>query len=1019
MKATKLKITFLLGLVFLANILPAQYFGQNKAKYKTLDFEVYESPHFEIYHYLNNEACLHDLTQHAEQWYALHQAILQDTFTEKNPIIFYNNHADFQQTNTVSGNIGVGTGGVTEGFKNRVIMPLTLSNQQTHHVLGHELVHAFQYHMVLKGDSTSIRNFANLPLFMVEGLAEYLSIGRVDAHTAMWMRDAVLNKDIPEIKDLYNPKYFPYRWGQAFWAFLTGVYGDEVIEPFFIATAKYGFEPAIKRVLGTNMKDLSKAWVSTLEKHYTSQMGKMVEKPLGRKLLSEKNAGRMNLSPVVSPNGRYTIFLSEKSLFSLDLYLADARTGKIIRKVASTNKDGHIDDFNYIESAGTWSPNSRQFAYVVFSKGINKLVVKDVSNGKTVKEIAIPGVPAFSNPTWSADGKTILVSGLVDGQTDLYAYHLKTKKVEQLTNDKYAELQPQWSADGRTIVFASDRQSITRGRTNGKWTYNIATLDIETKAQKDFYFFFGADNFNPVFDHEQNIIFISDRNGYRNMYKYDFAADKVYQLTDFLTGVSGITKYSPAISASHKRDRILYTHFSNNKYTIYQVKQEDLLHQEIAPDSVSHIAATLPLVNPDKKDIVTGNLSRLDNIKDLPDSSFTEKDYKPKFKLDYIGGSAGVGVGTGNSVWGSNTALTGGVDMLFSDILGNNQLYTGIALNGELTDFSGQVAYINRKHKIAWGASLSHLVGRSGFSSRPVSDVLVGPNGEQIPVQRVDLTLSRVFQENLGLFAHFPLSRTNRFEAGVDFTHYGFRDELQSLYYDNSGFLLLAGDKEKVDNALPGFNLMSTNAAFVSDNAQFGIASPLNGHRYRIGAEQYFGAAKFTTTLVDFRQYKYLRPISLAFRGMHYARYGQDANALPPLYAGNPVFVRGYGYNSISEILQNNDLSFNQLTGSKLFVGNFEVRLPFTGPERLSAIKSKFFFSDLALFVDGGVAFNEWSDFGGSKDTGATLSPKAIFSTGLSMRINLFGALILEPYYAIPLQGQTRGVFGLNIVPGW
>jgi hypothetical protein len=70
---------------------------------------------------------------------------------------------------------------------------------------------------------------ANLPLWMVEGLAEYLSIGRIDAHTSLWMRDAVLNDDLPRIKDLDNFKYFPYRWGQSFWAYVTGVYGDEVI----------------------------------------------------------------------------------------------------------------------------------------------------------------------------------------------------------------------------------------------------------------------------------------------------------------------------------------------------------------------------------------------------------------------------------------------------------------------------------------------------------------------------------------------------------------------------------------------------------------------------------------------------------------------------------------------------------------------------------------------------------------------------------------------------------------------
>ena len=180
----------------------AQYFGRNKPVYQQLDFKVVETPHFKIYQYLNNPDKTQELSQAAELWYAMHQAVLRDTFTERNPMIVYNDHAGFQQTNVIQGDINVGTGGVTEGLRNRVIFPVAATNQQTHHVLGHELVHAFQYHMILQGDSTNIQNFANLPLWMVEGLAEYMSVGRIDAHTALWMRDAVQNDELPRIKDL-------------------------------------------------------------------------------------------------------------------------------------------------------------------------------------------------------------------------------------------------------------------------------------------------------------------------------------------------------------------------------------------------------------------------------------------------------------------------------------------------------------------------------------------------------------------------------------------------------------------------------------------------------------------------------------------------------------------------------------------------------------------------------------------------------------------------------------------------
>ena len=103
-----------------------QYFGKNKPRYTNFDFKVMESPHFETYYYLNNREELEKLLQWAELWYDLHSALLADTFSVKNPFVLYSNHADFQQTSAIAGQIGVSTGGVTEGLKNRVVMPIAM-----------------------------------------------------------------------------------------------------------------------------------------------------------------------------------------------------------------------------------------------------------------------------------------------------------------------------------------------------------------------------------------------------------------------------------------------------------------------------------------------------------------------------------------------------------------------------------------------------------------------------------------------------------------------------------------------------------------------------------------------------------------------------------------------------------------------------------------------------------------------------------------------------------------------------
>jgi len=1009
-----IRLTF--SLVFTLLIISesqAQYFGQNKPRYQKFDFEVLETPNFDLYHYLENEDALQDFAQWSEDWYRLHQAVLRDTIEGKNPLILYNNHAHFQQTNAISGAVGPSTGGVTEAFKNRVIMPYAPSQQQTHHVLGHELVHAFQYNMILRGDSTSLRNLRFLPLWMTEGMAEYLSIGREDPHTAMWMRDAVLNDNVPSIKDLSNPRYFPYRYGQAFWAFMTGTFGDGIIRKLYRSTAKYGLQQAVQLELGMSVENLSTLWQDALKNYYKPLLDKS-RKPNGKLVLSEKNSGRINVSPVLSPNGKYVIYLSEKNLFSIDLFLAEARSGKVIRQVASKTKDGHIDAFNSIESAGSWSPNSKQFVFVAFAKGQNRLIIKNVENGKTDREIEVPGVQAIFNPIWSPSGKEIVMTGLVQGQIDLYSYNLKTKKVKQLTDDAYSEIQPQWSFDGSKIVFATDRLAKTEGRRNGKWWFNLAELDLVSGQVSNIEIFKRSDNLNPVYDLNGDILFLSNRDGFRNLYRYEVATGKIYQRTDLNTGISGITHYAPAITTSRKRNRVLYTYYNKGRYSIYKADVDDFQEKEVSPEAVGMAAAILPPINPDVEEVVNANFRKMDRLDALDPSDTREKDYKPQFKLDYVGGGGGFGVGRSN--FGAGAALNGGVDLLFSDILGNNQFYSSVFLNGEIQDIGGQVAYINRKNPIAWGVSIAHLPFRTGGLVGAERTTLQTDDGQSVLTDKLTYDLQRITESQINVFAQYPLSIAQRFEVGTAVSRYGFQIDRLENYFLPGGGPLVFQERNRIASPDAVF-LYNVNAAWVGDNSFMGLTAPLQGYRFRVGIERNFGAFDFYSSTIDYRKYVYKKPVSFAFRGLHFARFGGEQDLLPPIFIGNPALIRGYDFNAVDRFPEYG-LDINQLVGNQMLISNFEIRLPFTGPAGLALIKSGFLLSDLNFFVDGGIAYDSFSDFQ-SDGEGTTLEPRAVFSGGVSLRVNLFGAMILEPYYAIPFQQNTRGVFGLNIVPGW
>ncbi len=1007
---------YLMCSFLLLYILPvrAQYFGRTKVNYVQFDFEVLESPHFEIYHYEPDQELMKYWARELETWYQMHRSILKDSFSTKNPIIIYDNHSHFQQTRTISSTVGVGTGGVTEALKNRVVIPFAMTYQQTHHVLGHELVHAFQYHMILSGDDTTTMNsLSNLPLWMVEGLAEYLSIGREDPFTAMWMRDAYLHDQIPALEKLINySEFFPYRYGQAFWAFLAGMYGDEVIRPFFMATARWGLEIASQRILHMPFKDLSEMWQHRMKQFYKNQLDGRGEVITGRRMIDESNAGYMNVSPSLSPDGRYLVFFSEKDLFTVDLYLADMRTKKILGKIASAAKDRMIDDFQFMESSGSWSPNSRQFAFVAFHRGENVIIVKDAFSGKTADTYRVPEIPAITNPAWSPDGKTIVFTGMKNGQPDLYTLDLRTKKVTNLTNDAYSYLHPAWSPDGKYLVFATDKRSRQQGRTDGKWTFNLARYDVISKETVQLEIFPGANNLNPQFDDQGNIVFLSDRDGFRNMYRFHPDSNKVSQMTDLLTGISGITSYAPAISVNGSRgSQVVYTHFTDKKYRLYLADVADFPAVQVDPLATDQTPGRLPVVDPDINSIVSQNFAGLETAKPLVESRLKEKPYRAKFKLDFVGGGGGVGTGVGTT-YGSGTYMSGGIDLLFGDMLGYHQLYTGLYLSGEIYDFGGVVSYLNQKRRVPWGISLSHIPYVGARSYYPEIDTF---NNEYLAL-RYTYDLIRLFEDRASVYSFIPFNPSLRLEGGGAASRYSYRIDRYDNWYDAGGYLF-AMSREKQD-APPGFNLYNAGVALVGDQSLYGIASPMSGYRFRIGLDHYFGEWIYQSILLDGRKYYWLKPVSLGFRFLHFARLGQDALRFYPYYVGDPYLVRGYGYRL--ERLLDYDLDYNQLGGSKIAVFNAELRLPFSGPKRLAVIPSDILFTELALFVDGGAAWDNWSDFERQEVDPQGTQHKVIFSSGLCLRLNLFGALVLEPYYAVPWQSNPKGVFGVNfLTSGW
>src|SRR5262245_16559750 len=225
--------------------------------------------HFDIYYYPEEQEAVELAARMAERWYVRLARVFSHQLTRRQPIVLYASHTHFEQTNVLSGFLGEGTGGVTEVMKRRVVLPMAGTVAETDHVLGHELVHAFQFDITgTTGPLTSgsLPTAVNLPLWFIEGMAEYLSLGPVDPHTAMWMRDAVERNKMPTIDQLDDPEYFPYRYGQALWAYLAGRWGDDIVAHALKASLRGNADARslLEQATGVPYKELSKQWHGAL-----------------------------------------------------------------------------------------------------------------------------------------------------------------------------------------------------------------------------------------------------------------------------------------------------------------------------------------------------------------------------------------------------------------------------------------------------------------------------------------------------------------------------------------------------------------------------------------------------------------------------------------------------------------------------------------------------------------------------------------------------------------------------------
>ena len=563
----------IIGIIILASHLAVcQSFGQNKVQYRNFNWSFITTPHFDIYYYGDGIDLAQFTAEKGEEAYEQISKHLRWTLRKRVPIIIYHSHNDFQQTNVILPYMQEGIGGVTELFKNRVVIPFEGDYQQFRHVIHHELVHAVINDMVY-GSAQNVysgRVRLRVPLWANEGLAEYLSMNW-DTQADMILRDLAVHEEMPTVEQLES--FLAYKGGQSVWRFIAEKYGREKIGEVFTAMkstqdAEKGFEKAI----GMDFKGLTKQWQKYLKKEYWPDInGREEIEDIAIRLTDHKEKNNYyNISPAISPDGSKIAILEDKSGFA-NISLIDATDGKNIRKLVKGNRSMDFEELKWLQPGISWSPDSRKIVIAAKAGVQDALYLIDVEKPRNREKLTFDLDGIFS-AAWSPNGQQIAFVGNKENASDIYLYDLKYKTLINLTNDIYSDSEPVWSSDGTNIAYVSSRNK----NENNLAAHDLLIFEI-TYFQTDIFTFDISNNSlqritdteanenYPVWANTGNVLFYtSDESGISNLYRHDVDNDEVEPLTNVLTGLF-------QISLSDNDDVMVFAGYSDNGWDIFRL----------------------------------------------------------------------------------------------------------------------------------------------------------------------------------------------------------------------------------------------------------------------------------------------------------------------------------------------------------------------------------------------------------------------------------------------------------------
>lgn len=372
--------------------------------------------------------------------------------------IVFNSMSEMKSSNIgLDNEIQYNTGGLTNVVDNKVFLYFNGRyadfEQQIRFGTAQVMVN-----QMLFGESISsnVKNstLLSLPKWYIDGLVSFLA-SNWSVELDDKMRDGVMNGKYRKFNYLEGED--AVITGHSIWKFVSDKYGSDVIPNIIYMTkVSRNVESGFLYVLGISFKNLMSDWYNYYSFLYTKQI-KDRDVPVNSGLDFKVKKRPFYYQVQMSPDGRYISYVFDKTN-KKKLYIYDRETGKRKKLYRLGTKIDEMPDMTYPLTA--WHPSSKLFAWEVEKKGRRVLYLYNVED-QSREQIFIDQFNKITDMAYSPDGLWLVMSAVVNGQSDIFLYSTGSKSFKRITNDAYDDLNPRFVDNGRMIAFSSNRISDT------------------------------------------------------------------------------------------------------------------------------------------------------------------------------------------------------------------------------------------------------------------------------------------------------------------------------------------------------------------------------------------------------------------------------------------------------------------------------------------------------------------------------------------------------------------------------